>query len=265
MYSRSFISILDEIVSLINLDMEIKSITSAGDLHTLKICDLKHAQKGYSVVIGGVSYKITDIDFPNKEMVVEGSPDPTDTYFELYPVYFFYGTPRETSTEISKNIQATSHSNSVTPMIFLNETFEEDANYEEESSIDREIAPFIYALGQRPEDKFSKDLQEDYVKPMRRLMEEFIKAAQKKTELIDMREYKTKLVNYSKFGVYVSNSGVNQNLFAMPLSGCSNNGTIKLYAKEECCEDECETDDQFLSEDDEDLISQNNDILIQEP
>lgn len=258
MYSENFIKILEYITSRIDLGMIIKSFTSVGDIHTLKICDLKHAQAGYTISIDDISYEITSVDFANKLMVIEGTPAPTALYFELYPVYFYHGTARETATEMT----GPDHANKFTPLIFLNEIFEEDADFDELSSIDREITPYLYALGQRPETKFSKDLQKLYVNPMRRLMEEWIKTAKRETNLIDMMEYKTKLVNYAKFGIYVNNTGVNANLFPIPLSGCSNNGTLKLYAKEECCEDACDTEDGLLSEDDEDLITQINDTLI---
>lgn len=246
-YSRSFISLLKEIVLIINRDMEIISATTVGGNFSLRVCDVKYAQKGYKVLIDDIEYKIESVDFNNKTIVVSGSVIPSVTFFRLYPVYFFHGTPRETATEISNP----DHANLITPMVFLNETFEEGVSFDDLSAIDRVVKPGIYALGQRPEDKFSKDLQEFYVNPMRRLMELLIKTAKGQTQLFDMTDYKTSLVNYSKFGVYVTNAGVKKNLFAIPLAGCSNIGDIGLYATdEECCGSKCKTDtNRILNED----------------
>lgn len=260
MYSENFITSLREIVSIMDMSMKIISVTTVDGIHTLRVCDVKHAQAKYKVTIDDVEYTIEEVKSKDKTISISGGPAPTITYFELYKPFFFHGTPRETATEIS----GADHANEITPMIFLNEVFEEEGDFDEASAIGRKIAPYIYALGQRPDDKYSKDLQELYVEPMRRLMENLIATMRKQTQLFEMMEYSTKLMNYAKFGVYVTNSGVKANLFAIPLAGCSNNGNINLYAIEECCEDKCKTSNRILNEDGNYALSENNDFLIQE-
>ena len=261
-YSRNFISIVKEVVLLIDRDMEIRSVTNDGNNFVLRVCDVKYAQKGYKVTIDDLEYKIEAVNFTNKTITVSGPSAPMVTFFRLYAPYFFHGTPRETATEAGNP----DHANLVTPMIFLNETFEEEQDFSGTATVDRIIRPGIYALGQRPEDKFSKDLQDLYVNPMRRLMELFIDSAKRQTQLLDMTEYKTSIVNYYKFGVYATNSGVKKNLFAMPLSGCSNIGQIGLYAAdEECCSESCETEsNRILNEDGSWVLNENNNFANHE-
>jgi hypothetical protein len=264
-YSRNFITLLKEVVLIIDRDMEIVSATDNGDgTFSLRVCDVKYAQKGYKVTIDDIEYKITYVDFKNKTITISGPSIPTVTFFRLYAPYFFHGTPRETATEVSNP----DHANLITPMIFLNETFEEDSTFDDISSVDRVVKPGIYALGQRPEDKFSKDLQEFHVEPMRRLMELLIATAKKQTQLFDLTNYRTSIVNYSKFGVYVTNAGVKKNLFAIPLAGCSNIGDIGIYASDdECCQDDsCHTDsNRMLDEDGSYLLDEEYNFQNQEP
>jgi hypothetical protein len=235
-YRTNFIDLIAETVGLIPLEMTIKSQTAGvGNDKVLSVCDVKWAQAGYKVTIGGKVYKITDVDFAESKITVNGADPISATTFDLYPIKFFHGTPRETVTEVDK--KGSVHANDATPMIWLNETFEYDAQ-DEFSAIDGEVTPDIFALGQCPKDKFSKDLKDLYLNPMARLMEWFIYTAKQQTQWFSMNEYETRLINYSKFGVYVNNRGVDSNIFSMPLSGVSNKGKI-LVEKQFSCNHRC--------------------------
>lgn len=258
-YLLRLIDIINDTMYLIDRSIAIESITTTGSSHELNVCDVKYAQEGRNVTIDGIAYEITEVRADDRVIVVEGATPITVTWFELYQVYFFHGTPVEVNQETTQE----GHAHDYTPMIWLNEIFEENPNYDDALVIENEVTPMIFALGERPNDKLSKDLHEKYLQPMRRLMELFIDAIKKRTAVFEAREFNPRLTNYAKFGVYFSNKGVSTSLFSSLFSGVEMSADLLIISPSECRG--CNKKSVILaSEDDEVLLSEDNETLIPE-
>ena len=210
-----------------------KTVTVSGN-YVLYCDDIYHAMEGYSLNILGNPYEIISFDEDLKTITVKGNTALSGSFwFNMNPVYFFHGSPRETNAETAQQ----EDSFKKTPMIWLLESFDEEFFRDTESAYERESSVRLFFLGQAEYDKPTAERHTNYVNPMRRLKEQFIEALYYHTEIFAEFEVTDKENIYTKFAVYVNSptgSGTQQ-LFADNLAGVELSCTFKILKRGACC------------------------------
>lgn len=166
----------------------------------------------------------------------------TDMYIELQPIingnepidtiylnnpFFMTGTKRATNNEwtmVSANLS------DKLPLIWLLEIISE-RGFGRNSAIEREINLRLFFLDETdPSQYYTADHREQVVKPMQKLMLEFLKAIEsdRKYKAVETYTYKT----FSRFGVE-NDKGVLQNILDANLSGVAFEVNLTRY-KENC-------------------------------
>lgn len=236
-YKRPLTEILNDVVSGMNFNMEVLSVTDNGGVsQTLFCCDIFHAQKKYFVTIEGKEYKIIDFSQEDESITVEPTfiGDPTivaGTIFSLYRLYFFYGTPISTQTQLNQ-IKPIKNK---TPMYWLWENFEEQIT--EDEMIERTIPVELYALTDGPNmlDKMTTDqIRNECSKPMQRAIENLMNEIKKREDIFDGEFLKYSTERFANFGVMAKNQGATKAVFMDKLSGVAGYTTLELYYKDAC-------------------------------
>jgi hypothetical protein len=112
------------------------------------------------------------------------------------------------------------------PLIWLLEIISE-TGYGRSSSFDRDIESRIFFLDETdPSQYYTKDHREQVVKPMQKLMNEFLATIVKIREYKPVENYRYK--TFSRFGVEQEN-GVFQNILDANLSGIALELTLTRY------------------------------------
>jgi len=230
-YKKNLIDIISEWVDAIPNTVEIKSVVTSGDLHTLTVCDVLYSQSGFEVTIGGNTYTIISVNQSTKEIVVQGSVSITATSFNLYTVKFYHGTPIQTSVELDQEHNAYEK----TPMIYLLELFKERFfETDLDNALERESSIRLFALTQADFDKkLTSEFYSEYILPMRNLMENLVKII-KEDKFTDSSKLESIITNHARFGVYITNKGVVRSLFLDNLSGVENEIEIRRYKEGKC-------------------------------
>jgi hypothetical protein len=225
------------IVAAMRFPMEINSVVeTAPNTYLLNVCDVRHAQKGFTVTIDNVNYKILSVNFPN-EIVVTGPSIITATTFELYAPKYFHGTPLSMNVELDKKKQATDK----TPMIWLKEQFTEDIDPNTIDPFDRDISFEIFFLSTGNRKDWTTDKAYEFgIDPMSRLQQAFEAQLMSMINLFMTEEpFHFKLANYHQFGVYIVNKGMPEALWVDDLAGVGMTvPSLKVYS-DGLCKDNC--------------------------
>lgn len=238
-YKESSIDIIGAVVASMTFPVQITNVSSVGNVHTLTVCDIYHAQPGFIVTIDGNQYTITDITAPDT-MVVTGSAPIVVASFFLYTPVYFHGTPIETNVELLQEDNA----NDKTPMVWFLENFTDRFFDDSEDTREREIKFRLFFLTQANHEQWLvDDAYHNAIEPMRRLMENFIEKLRAVPARFGLIDFEYEAINYAKFGVYINNKGMEKSLFADKLAGCELNMSLTIYKYEGCgCpEDDCLT------------------------
>jgi len=229
-YHKDIIDVIRDIVKDMTFPVAISLVTDNGDgTYTLAVDDTYHAQPGFKVTIDGVEYEIVSAD--DCELVLKGDELITAATFDLYPPFFFHGTPLETNSEIIKE----NNSFNKTPMIWLMENFTESfSENDPETNIERESELRIFFLTQADFAGWeTKNFYDNAIKPMRKLFQNFKKTIEDGGKF-EMEDFLYDLINYTKFGVYISGKGFEKSVFADNLSGCECAATWRKLKENEC-------------------------------
>ncbi len=239
-YTKSSVDIIRSVVLSMTFPIKITDVTlnSTGN-YTIKVNNIYHAQPGFPIAINSNVYQIIDIG--NCSLTITGTILPiVGQTFELYKPFFFHGTPRATALDLKQTIE---DENALlkTPMIWFIEVFK-DKLYKPIEYFDRDIITDLCFLSQADHDQWLTDEAYKYVvEPMRRLVENFIRALQSYPNIFYTENYAPTITNYAKFGVYIKDQGVLQNMFADKLGGCMINEPITVIKEYncKCCEEDC--------------------------
>jgi hypothetical protein len=232
-YKQSSIDIIGAVVASMTFPVQITNVVSVGTTHTLTVCDIFHAQAGFSVTIDGNAYLIEDIAAPDT-IIVTGAAPITVASFMLYTPFYFHGTPIETNVEL---VQEKNASNK-TLMIWFLENFTDIFFDDSEDTREREIRFRLFFLTQANHEQWKvDDAYHNAIEPMRRLMENFIEKLRSLPARFDLIDWEYEAINYAKFGVYISNKGMQKSLFADKLAGCELNLSLKINKLLDCEED----------------------------
>ncbi len=145
----------------------------------------------------------------------------------LQDLFFITGTKRATNNEwtmVSNNL------NNKLPLVWLLEVISENG-FGRNSSIEKEMDIRLFFLDETdPSQYYTADHREQVVKPMQKLMLEFIEVIEqnRKFKSIENYQYKT----FSRFGVE-NEKGMMQNVLDANLSGVALEITLTRY-KENC-------------------------------
>lgn len=225
-YREDLSQILESVVTAMTFPMRIMGVVVNGDLTiSIEVCDMRHAEPGRTVTIGGNDYTILTIDDQNNIIQLSAGPAITATTFNLYGVHFFEGTP----IDLEKQVKDIPNATDKTPMVVLLIPYSELIFEDPEEAKERESTFTMFFLTQANFDKWSTgDLMDNAVRPMGRLQQHFMKDA-----LADSRfnpdGVQDKVTPRLKFGVYVNNKGVQKGFQSMDLSGVQQDTTMELW------------------------------------
>ncbi len=229
-YKEDIVRIVKDIFSSIDFEAEILTNTDNGDgTHTLVLSDVSYLQKGFNQTLGADEYTILSVDPTTNTVVVGGVATITvDTFFP-YLVKFFFGNIRETANELKDYLQ----SRDKTPMLYMYEEFRERFNEDPTTNIERESDLRLFFLTQADfQDWQRQDFQDNAIMPMRRLAERFIESVKNSKRVADLTTYET--ITKTRFGVFVSEKGINTAYWADNLSGIELRITIELNKDGSC-------------------------------
>lgn len=251
-YQRPITDIFTEVTAGIPKTLQAKTVTDNGGVsQTLYVCDILYTQKDFNVTIDGKSYKIIAFDEAAGTITVTPNftGDPTiavNTIFDLYPVYFFTGTPSSTQDDL----QDIPNASNKTPMIWAWKRWKEKTFTDQDP--EREAFMELFALTQPPKKlaQMKHDRKEaECVLPMRRLMEMLIEQMHIRTDLFYMDEFIYEMEDQEDFGIVARTKGVERAIFTDQLSGTGIASLVQFAFKDSCpCpvpEDRSQFDDSF--------------------
>ncbi len=193
------------------------------------VCNTKWARVGKIVKDAeNVEYLINELvtDSYIVATPLEGETTLNGTIF-LQDLFFITGTKRATNNEWT---MASNNLNNKLPLVWLLEVISENG-FGRNSSIEKEMDIRLFFLDETdPSQYYTADHREQVVKPMQKLMLEFIEVIDKdrKFKSIENYQYKT----FSRFGVE-NEKGMMQNVLDANLSGVALEVTLTRY-KENC-------------------------------
>jgi len=240
MYKRSLIDIINGVVASMTFVVTITKVTAeAGGNYLLNVLDIYHAQKGWPVQINGKLYNIVSwTDIPGQMTLTVNDPGGSGAIatgtFNLYAPEFFYGTPVDTTAELGKQNNAFNKY----PMYWLLLNYKERFHDDPGNPIERDSTFKLYALtGDRAMQSMAQsDLNETYLKPMQRMMDNFIRRVngswggsnQQGIAVFDKYKLDYDMEPFLKMGVYVNGKGVPKALMSSPLTGVGCYVTVKI-------------------------------------
>lgn len=234
-YADSLIDLVRDVIEGMTFPVTITSIDSSVlTAQVIGVDDLYHAQAGFKVTIDAVEYTISSVDYTTKELTLSGTVAITAVTFDMYTPFFFHGHPIEASKEIDDE----KNSLEKTPMVYMLEEFTEDFDEDPESSIERTSTVDLFFLTQCDFDDYTTaDTHHHCVTPMRRLIDWF-KANLELAARFETSNMKSKITNKLRFGVYISNRGVEKTLFVDNLAGAQLRLTCDILKAKICSDDQ---------------------------
>ena len=213
---------IEEIVSKMD-----KTIFGVWDMNTQRtmFCDTKWARVG-KIIRNESSepFRITEI---KTDVYIVAQPLTGINFLnglcKLESPFFMTGTKLATNREWSI---ADNNLENKLPLIWLLEIISE-TGYGRSSSLDRDIEAKIFYLDETdPSQYYTKEHRDQVVKPMQKLMTEFIRTVDNIREYKAVENYRYK--TFSRFGVEQEN-GVFQNILDANLSGVALEITLTRY------------------------------------
>lgn len=240
MYQRDLTDILRDVVNGMSFPITVNScIRNIDGSQTITACDIFYTQTGYSVQVNGNPYKISSFSYDPDTitLVADFTPAgagiddilPGDT-FNLYPVYFFHGTPIATDTELMKIPNTVDK----LPMIWLWDNFTEK-ELGSMDSVGREVDADLYFLAEADHDlQLTDGLYSIGVKPMRRLEQSFKNEILFRTEIFETENQTFGNTNYAKFGLFQKEKGSTKQLIGKNLTGVNSKIPLRIWKKYDC-------------------------------
>lgn len=229
--------IMDSQVSQFNALQVLKVdsvVTNTDGSQTITVCDNLHVQKNFQLLINGISYIVTDFNYnPDTITLVGPGTISTNDIFQMYPIYFFHGTPAVTANELSKEIEALKK----TPMCWLDERFT-DASTDDNTPIARSVDCDLYFVTQLdPQLWTNKDNYDESIIPMRRLAENFRTFLKSQINIFSITKDKgipMKIDNCTNLTLYSKDQRAKKQLLTDKLSGVKATAHFELYQIQDC-------------------------------
>lgn len=208
------IQILNDLISTTEHKLLISNvITNADGSFTLYVNYTYYLNSQRSVIIDGITYRITDFAL-NESITVTGSVIPTATEFTIDPPIFKHGTPKKVDGEIA-NTNTKSY-----PFIWLLEFL--DIDYNDRFADAETVTPDLNLFFLTDTYYQNWDIDQHYteaIHPMLNEIDFFIRTIKKRRDLFGELESHT-ITNHVNFGEYITNKGYDQEILNGQLSGC---------------------------------------------
>lgn len=236
-YPADLTIIIDSQVSQFNIMQVLKVdsvVVNADESQTITVCDNLHVQKNFVLIINSISYTITDFNYnPDTITLVGSGTISVGDIFQMYPVYFFHGTPAVISNELSKEIQAVNK----TPMCWLDERFT-DSSADDNTPIYRTVDCDLYFVSQLDSDLWNnQDNYDESIIPMRRLAENFRTFLRSQINIFSITKDKgipMKIENCTNLTLYSKDQRAKKQLLTDKLSGVKATTHFELYQIRDC-------------------------------
>lgn len=201
------------VVEAINRTITIDQITAEGSgIYKLDTCSTLWATRGYTVVIGGNNYTITDL-MPDEWIRVRGAQPIVATTFILYPFYFRHGKLLAVKGEIDGG----NNTFSKYPMLWLHDITNETHNSDPRRRVGIQADCDFYALATANVEKLVKVTDHDRyaIRPMRNLLKAFLLALDASHITLmntgeDARYYEQQFRDDARFGLYFNSNNNSQ-------------------------------------------------------
>lgn len=229
--------ILDSQVSQFNALQILKVdsvVVNTDGTQTITVCDNLHVQEDFTLVINSVNYTVEDFSYKPDTITLSGTGTiNAGDIFQMYPVYFFHGTPAVISNELSKEVQA----DNKTPMIWLDERFT-DASTDDNTSVARTVDCDLYIVSQLDSDLWNnQDNYDQSIIPMRRLAENFRTFLKSQISIFSTTKEKgiaMKIDNCTNLTLYSKDQRSKKQLLTDKLSGVKATTHLELYQIRDC-------------------------------
>jgi len=224
---------VQETINKLSRTVKIDLITDLGDgIYRLDSCCTYWLRPCKTITIDGNDYKIQSF-VQNESLTVKGDILPTASSFTITPPFYKHGTPMATNNELFHV-----DNDQQLPLVWLLEILTQSIFRAEENPLDYSSDLRLFFLDEYdPEDDLTSDLYTDIIRPMQSMVEEFIKEVELDGDYNDVPEYRT--INWSKFGVYSTNTGSTSKILDAYLTGIEVRITLEVMKKTDCNDCSC--------------------------
>jgi hypothetical protein len=229
---KETVDIVNDLVSEMSFEVTITLINDNLDgTYTLSTCNTYHLQECFKITYNSAQWTIQSLVKDTSitiKPVLDSTPAPTELSFEAYAPYYFHGTVIQTNLELEQ----ISNSSLKTPMIYLLEIVE-DTFFNRDNQLERESDLRLFFLTQANfVDWKTQDTYTQAIEPMRSLAYSFIDTLNKSKLISIFAEYR--LINHTKFGVYVTDKGYENRIFNDNLAGVEMRITLPVLQENDC-------------------------------
>lgn len=232
-YRRAFTDIMEDVIAVMPIPVVriFKMDVISPYNWLLYVDDMVYTALSQVLTIGGKSYTVTALDdtIGNNKITVTDATEsltaPVLGTFNLYPFYFFHGTPVDTAQELGGIKEAEDKY----PMIWLWEEFQEEMSWDQSTANDRKTTCSLFFLDQADPKLGPTDSRwEAYVKPMYKFRDYFMNYLQSQVQFFMTWDQTTRDTPKNRFGVWLAGKGKEQSLLADNLSGVQMNGIFTI-------------------------------------
>jgi len=232
------IDIVKEIITSMDVNIEMKAIVENGDNWDVTVCNVLHLNSCSEVVFDNVTYQVVSVDESFEGFTMSGTGDPVANFESgvktIYtpPINFMYGT----YSEINKEIVIKDHCKTMTyPIAFMLESpLRGELIYEKYSNNDNEIDCEIFFL-QASSKKWNKgDHRHNATKGMRELAKVMQGYINKKRVLYE-NVGRIPHARLPEFSVYTNNQGKRTKIIDTLVSGFGTSFTLVTRKTHKCC------------------------------
>lgn len=229
----NLVDIVQDIINLIDLNLEVKSITDNSGVYRVEVCETTLHLTLCSRVQDtlGNNYKVTGIS--NNEYVdltpLNGAPAFTGNLIVTNPITYLHGSPSSVNNEYLQVDQLTRNK---TPFIWLVEPYTQN-DLGADSILEASYNARLFFLAEAESEDWLNDQHNEYaIKPMQNLARAF-KNAINTNFAFKLLEDTSETVR-PRFGVEVTNRGSRERIINEDLSGIEINPTLELYSTKIC-------------------------------
>jgi hypothetical protein len=229
----NLVDIVQDIISLIDLNLQVKSITDMSGVYRVEVCKTTLHLTLCSRVqddLGNI-YEVTGIS--NNEYVdltpVGHANAFTGNIIVTNPITYLHGSPSSVNNEYLQIDQLTRNK---VPFIWLLETYTYTPQGQE-SSLEAEYSARLFFMAEELEKSWSNDDHNNLaIKPMENLANAFIEAVNGNFAFKTLTDYTIQV--RPRFGVEVVNRGSREKIIEEFLTGIELNVNLELYSTNIC-------------------------------
>ena len=198
---KETVDIIRDVVNTVTATVVITSaVDNLDGTFTIYSNNTYWLSKGDTITIGSDDYFVNSFT-QNVSFIITpvGSGIlPVATSFALRNPTYIHGTVKMAQNEVDANINKMD----LVPFIYLYEVLRDKENTDESSAIDREAVLRIFFLNSSSfKDMLTEDIRENVTKPLRSMVQEFIRLVKNSKYFTDVMDYETmNLDNFSEEG-----------------------------------------------------------------